>query len=105
MDPIEYESYLDIEKEIEDYNQHDILEKEKVVKMKVKPEYEEDSGNDGKARRKKQDFAEIKLDKAEIRKNVKLTILGIEVYFPYQPYPNQIAYMQKGKQYFILVIE
>ena len=29
----------------------------------------------------------------------KLNILDVEVYFPYKPYQNQIAYMESGKNY------
>ena len=42
-----------------------------------------------------QKIREIQIDSSLISKQVKLNILGIEVYFPYQPYENQILYMQK----------
>ena len=42
-----------------------------------------------------QKIREIQIDSRFTSKQVKLNILGIEVYFPYQPYENQLLYMQK----------
>ena len=38
---------------------------------------------------------EISIDMKLALKQKKLDILGIEVYFPYKPYENQILYMKK----------
>ena len=38
---------------------------------------------------------EIQIDSKLASKQVKLNILGIEIYFPYEPYENQILYMKK----------
>ena len=42
-----------------------------------------------------QKIREIQIDSRLKSKQVKLNILGIEIYFPYEPYENQIIYMQK----------
>ena len=38
---------------------------------------------------------EIQINSREASKQIKLNILGIEVFFPYEPYENQILYMKK----------
>ena len=43
----------------------------------------------------KKDFREIPIDAEKASKQVKLNISGIDVYFPYEPYPNQKIYMEK----------
>lgn len=40
---------------------------------------------------------EIKIDFLKKKKQTKITIHGIEVYFPYPPYECQLDYMTKGK--------
>ena len=44
---------------------------------------------------KKKEFSEISIDIEKASKQTKLNILGIDVYFPYEPYPNQKLYMEK----------
>jgi hypothetical protein len=39
----------------------------------------------------------IEIDTVKAKRQCRLDINGIEVYFPYTPYTNQLAYMQKGK--------
>ena len=43
----------------------------------------------------KKEIREIPIDFEKAQKQKKLNILGIEVYFPYEPYPNQKLYMEK----------
>ena len=43
----------------------------------------------------KKEIREIPIDFEKAQKQTKLNILGIEVYFPYEPYPNQKLYMEK----------
>ena len=43
----------------------------------------------------KKELREIPIDFEKASKQTKLEILGIEVYFPYEPYPNQKTYMEK----------
>ena len=43
----------------------------------------------------KEKIREISIDMKLALKQTKLDILGIEVYFPYEPYDNQILYMKK----------
>jgi len=43
----------------------------------------------------KKELREIPIDLEKASKQTKLEILGIEVYFPYEPYPNQKTYMEK----------
>ena len=43
----------------------------------------------------KKDIREIPIDFEKAQKQTKLNLLGIEVYFPYEPYPNQKLYMEK----------
>ena len=43
----------------------------------------------------KKELREIPIDFEKAQKQTKLNILGIEVYFPYEPYPNQKLYMEK----------
>ena len=43
----------------------------------------------------KKEFREIPIDCEKASKQVKLNILGIDVFFPYEPYPNQKIYMEK----------
>ena len=38
----------------------------------------------------------IKVDFDKKLKQTKIIIQNIEIYFPYQPYENQITYMTKG---------
>jgi hypothetical protein len=45
---------------------------------------------------------EIKIDKSKIKNAHKLVINGIEVYFPYKPYQNQILYMEKGRLFSLI---
>jgi hypothetical protein len=40
---------------------------------------------------------EIQIDAVKAKKQCKLIIEGVEVFFPYPPYTNQLAYMEKGK--------
>lgn len=40
---------------------------------------------------------EIQIDAAKAKRQFRLEILGIEVYFPHIPYECQITYMKKGK--------
>ena len=44
---------------------------------------------------KEQEIREIQIDSKLASKQVKLDILGIEIYFPYEPYENQKLYMKK----------
>ena len=44
---------------------------------------------------KEQEIREIQIDSKLVSKQVKLDILGIEIYFPYEPYENQKLYMKK----------
>lgn len=39
---------------------------------------------------------EIKIDPLKKKKQTKITIDGIEIYFPYPPYECQLNYMSKG---------
>ena len=48
---------------------------------------------------------EIKIDFLKKKKQTKIIINGIEVYFPYPPYECQLNYMTKGKILCNLVIE
>ena len=43
----------------------------------------------------KKEVREILIDLEKASKQIKLNILDIEVYFPYEPYPNQKLYMEK----------
>ena len=43
----------------------------------------------------KKELREISIDIEKASKQTKLNILGIDVYFPYEPYPNQKLYMEK----------
>ena len=43
----------------------------------------------------KKELREIPIDIEKASKQIKLNILGIDVYFPYEPYPNQKLYMEK----------
>ncbi len=43
----------------------------------------------------KKEFREIPIDIEKASKQIKLNILGIDVFFPYEPYPNQKIYMEK----------
>jgi hypothetical protein len=40
---------------------------------------------------------EIQIDAIKAKRQCKLIIESIEVYFPYPPYTNQLAYMEKGR--------
>ena len=53
------------------------------------------NGEDKKEKDKDEEIREIQIDSKTANKQVKLNILGIEVYFPYKPYDNQIIYMEK----------
>jgi hypothetical protein len=64
---------------------------EKYKKTKIRPEYE-----DEKKDNKEKHINEILIDKSKMTKQKCLTIEGIEVFFPYHPYENQILYMTKG---------
>jgi len=63
--------------------------------------YEDDKSNKNPNNKEKFNFEdrinEVKIDSVKAKKQVKLMIKGIEVYFPYPPYPNQLSYMEKGK--------
>ncbi len=39
---------------------------------------------------------EISIDMKKAKKQCRLDIQGVEVYFPYNPYKVQIEYMEKG---------
>ena len=43
-------------------------------------------------------ISEISIDQIKAKKQCKVEIAGIEVYFPYPPYMNQLTYMEKVKQ-------
>ena len=43
----------------------------------------------------KKEFRPIQIDLEKASKQTKLTLQGIEVFFPYEPYPNQKLYMEK----------
>ena len=43
----------------------------------------------------KKEIREIAIDIEKASKQTKLNILGIDVFFPYEPYPNQKLYMEK----------
>ena len=43
----------------------------------------------------KKEFREIPIDFEKASKQTKLNILGIDVFFPYEPYPSQKVYMEK----------
>ena len=43
----------------------------------------------------KKEYREIAIDIEKASKQTKLNLLGIDVYFPYEPYPNQKLYMEK----------
>ena len=40
---------------------------------------------------------EISIDMKKAKKQCRLDIQGVEVYFPYSPYKEQLEYMEKGK--------
>jgi hypothetical protein len=48
----------------------------------------------------KSTIQEIVIDPIKAKRQCRLEINGIEVYFPYTPYTNQLAYMQKGIRLF-----
>ena len=64
---------------------------DKYKKARIRPEYEDD-----KKENKDKYINEISIDKSKISKQISVTIEGIEVYFPYNPYESQIIYMTKG---------
>lgn len=45
----------------------------------------------------KYNIPEIQIDFIKAKRQCKLEIQGVEVYFPYTPYENQLNYMSKGK--------
>lgn len=42
---------------------------------------------------------EIPIDPIKAKKQFRLVIKGIEIYFPHTPYDNQINYMTKGNKF------
>ena len=63
---------------------------EKYKKGKIRPEYEDDKKD------KEKYINEIPIDKSKTKKQFSITIEGIVVYFPYNPYECQVIYMTKG---------
>ena len=57
-------------------------------------ENEKDNINTGE-KEEKEKIRQINIDYKMASKQKKLNILGIEIYFPYEPYENQILYMKK----------
>ena len=51
--------------------------------------------NKSEEKKEKEILREIPIDRKMAIKQVKLNILGIEIFFPYKPYENQILYMKK----------
>ena len=66
-------------------------------KSKVKIQYEENNAGKGGNNGKKGDTSirEILIDNAKKQKQHELNIDGIQIFFPHQPYENQIVYMKK----------
>ena len=60
----------------------------------MKIDYEEKTS--GSNTDKNKAIQEIYLDIAKAKKQHRLEIKGIEIYFPHRPYENQINYMTKG---------
>ena len=50
---------------------------------------------ESEGKKEKDPLREIEIDYEMALKQVRLNILGIEIFFPYQPYENQILYMKK----------
>jgi hypothetical protein len=74
-----------------------LREKEKMI-VEYEDRKERDYGKkDKEGSYVKSTIQEIAIDPIKAKKQCKLDINGIEVYFPYPPYTNQLAYMQKGK--------
>ncbi len=48
-------------------------------------------------------ISEIGIDLIKAKKQCRVDIHGIEVYFPYPPYTNQLVYMEKGIYILILL--
>ncbi len=71
---------------------------------KMTVEYEEKSGYNNKEAKntKEKNIYEISIDAIKAKRQCKLIIEGIEVYFPYPPYSNQLAYMEKGNNIFYI---
>jgi hypothetical protein len=44
---------------------------------------------------------EIGIDPIKQKKQFRIEIKGIEIYFPHTPYENQINYMTKGKKIYL----
>jgi hypothetical protein len=65
---------------------------DKNKKFKIRPEYEDD-----KKEFKEKNITEITVDKNKILTQTSITVEGIEIFFPYNPYEEQILYMSKGK--------
>ena len=57
-------------------------------------ENEKDNINTGE-KEEKEKIRQINIDYKMASKQKKLNILGIEIYFPYEPYENQILYIKK----------
>jgi hypothetical protein len=71
------------------------------TREKIAVDYEDRGDRDFGGKKEKnyrESISEIAIDPIKAKRQCKLDINGIEVYFPYSPYPNQLAYMEKGKQ-------
>ena len=56
---------------------------------------EEENEKDRNNSEEKTKIRKINIDYKMAQNQIKLNILGIEIYFPYEPYENQILYMKK----------
>ena len=58
-------------------------------------EEEEKDNSNSEEKEEKEKIRPINIDYKMASRQKKLNILGIEIYFPYEPYENQILYMKK----------
>jgi hypothetical protein len=70
---------------------------DKYKKAKIRPEYEDD-----KKDFKDKNINEIIIDIKKISTQTSITLEGIQIYFPYNPYEEQIIYMSKGIIQFLI---
>ena len=56
---------------------------------------DDENTNNSEGKKEKEQIRDIQIDRKMALKQVKLNILGIEIFFPYEPYQNQILYMTK----------
>jgi hypothetical protein len=62
------------------------MENSKSKKIVLTPSIEKESNS----------IKEIKIDELKKKKQTRIMIDGIEIYFPYPPYECQLNYMSKG---------